>query len=543
MRFFPVGRLSAKGELLARMLRNLSRIDGGREYLPGRIGIAPYMSAGWDGDWEGRTILALSLHAQALGIEPAYLEGIVDWVRSLCGEKGYRGEPFDPARINEQQLASHSWLMRGLIEYHRLTADSRIPEWLERIFSALFLPVREHLANYPGSARERPGFDLGQPAGTLAGSCREWLLSSDTGCLFIAIDGLTALYEHTGLADALAMAEDLIRLFVRQDWAGTPMQTHACLTGMRGVMRAYALTKDPGYLDAARSFFETYKRQGMSEYFANFDWFRTPSWSEPCGVIDSYMLALQLWKETRSSAYLDDAMHIWYNGVLRGQRPNGGFGCDSCAEDGLIRATDIYEAYWCCTMRGAEGLGTPLRWSVLEENGTLVFPLYTDADMDVGSALLRERTGLPDEGSVTIRVERGELHGEAALFIPGFASGVSVEADGRPAAFRLENGFARFRADLRAGGTAVLRFGLPVRMVPTAGEIHDGKGLFTIRRGPCVLAAGLDAPDAVGPGDIREENGAVTACGHALHRLGNEFFSADGEIKAARERILFRKKD
>ena len=42
-----------------------------------------------------------------------------------------------------------------------------------------------------------------------------------------------------------------------------------------------------------------------------------------------------------------------------GQRPNGGWGCDLCAgaRDEFLRpAAEIFEACWCCTMRGAEGL-------------------------------------------------------------------------------------------------------------------------------------------------------------------------------------------
>ena len=52
------------------------------------------------------------------------------------------------------------------------------------------------------------------------------------------------------------------------------------------------------------------------------------------------------------------------------QRSNGGFGCDECIGSetaGVFLSTleNIYEAFWCCSMRGAEGLANAARLSVL----------------------------------------------------------------------------------------------------------------------------------------------------------------------------------
>ena len=46
-------------------------------------------SGGWPGDWEGRTILALTLLHQITGKEPAYLAEILEELPHHLNEKGY----------------------------------------------------------------------------------------------------------------------------------------------------------------------------------------------------------------------------------------------------------------------------------------------------------------------------------------------------------------------------------------------------------------------------------------------------------------------
>ena len=63
---------------------------------------------------------------------------------------------------------------------------------------------------------------------------------------------------------------------------------------------------------------------------------------------------------TREPGYLELAHNILYNALYYAQRANGGFGCDNCAgafEPTLRPSGEAsYEAWWCCTMRGADGL-------------------------------------------------------------------------------------------------------------------------------------------------------------------------------------------
>lgn len=544
MKQFPIQDLKVQGDLRARTIQNFSRLQG-PEYLPGKIGLAPYWSAGWQGDWEGRTILALALHREVLRTDAAYLDEIVEWTRSICNAQGYRGDMLNLEEINEQMYPSNGWLMRGLIEYHRQTGKAWVLEWIHQILDGLFLPILPHLKNYPRKPEDRKTFEQGQAAGALAGRFNEWRLSSDIGCLFIALDGLTCALEYTGREDLLPLIEGMISLFTAQNFARDTLQTHACLTGMRGVMRAYRLMGRRAYLDAVVSFFEIYKRCGMSEWFANFDWFSTPSWSEPCGVIDSYMLALQLWQETGEERYLNDAMHIWYNGVLGDQRPNGGFGCDSCAEDGWVHATNFYEAFWCCTMRGGEGLNVPIRNAVLMDGDALVFPLYLDGEFTLsGGGVLRERTGMPDGGETTFELCSGALSAPMRFFIPEFATEIGIALNGTKLDYSVAAGFACLDVEMQAGDVLALHFDLPLRLMPTVGKIHDGDDLCTIRRGPLVLLTGSGCMKPLRAQDFTvHSNGVVEAHGRTFEPLHKNNLRSEAELREMRRQLLFRRAD
>jgi hypothetical protein len=128
------------------------------------------------------------------------------------------------------------------------------------------------------------------------------------------------------------------------------------------MMRMYALTGDAFYLDGAKSIYEIYAYGGGMTYtYQNANWWgRNDSWTEPCAIVDSLMLTCELFKATGKAEYRTLAARIWHNGLATSQRSNGGAGTDTVitkAEGGreILRA-DMYEAYFCCSMRLAEGL-------------------------------------------------------------------------------------------------------------------------------------------------------------------------------------------
>jgi hypothetical protein len=70
------------------------------------------------------------------------------------------------------------------------------------------------------------------------------------------------------------------------------------------------------------------------------------------------MVAGELYRITGDAEYKTLAARVYHNGLATAQRDNGGAGTDSIVLDGVNDwlFAKMYEAYFCCTMRFAEGL-------------------------------------------------------------------------------------------------------------------------------------------------------------------------------------------
>ena len=81
-----------------------------------------------------------------------------------------------------------------------------------------------------------------------------------------------------------------------------------------------------------------YTSEAWTEAYGNYNWFGAPRWTEPCAIIDSFIVTTTLWKLTRDVQYLEDAHHIYFNALCHGNRINGSFGSDICT--GAVEADD-----------------------------------------------------------------------------------------------------------------------------------------------------------------------------------------------------------
>src|SRR5690606_15790318 len=122
----------------------------------------------------------------------------------------------------------------------------------------------------------------------------KWHLSSDVGCAFIMLDGVTHAYEITRDERLLELIWTMINKFEELDLIANNCQTHATLSATRGIMRFYELTKNSGILNKVIQVFNLYIDKGMTLNYANLNWFGKNSWTEPCAVVDSYILAFKL---------------------------------------------------------------------------------------------------------------------------------------------------------------------------------------------------------------------------------------------------------
>ena len=218
-----------------------------------------------------------------------------------------------------------------------------------------------------------------------------WLLSSDVGCAFIMLDGITQVYEVTKNVMLLPVIEEMLNKFSDIDYLQYNCQTHAVLSGTRGVLRFYKLTKNERWLRLAVRNFEIYLNYGTTINYANFNWFGKPSWTEPCAIIDSLIVSQELFRFTGERKYLEFMNRCYFNAFRFSQRPNGGAGCDTCLNEQNNRLVIyMYEAFFCCSMRIAEGLCDLALNGCIKRENVLYIPLLVGFENDLLSLQVEE---------------------------------------------------------------------------------------------------------------------------------------------------------
>lgn len=419
MRYLSFDNVCARGEIGARAGLLYSRLETPM-YRPEMIFTVE--TAGWPGDWEGRTILALTMLAQTTGKEPAYLDAIVEQLENHCNEKGYMRQILENGDVDEQQLSGHSWLLRGLCEYYLYRHNETVLHRIEAITRNLFLNASGRYNEYPVRPEDR--VEDGRESGHIGKKVGHWYLSSDTGCAYIPLDGISQAYilldrysaDRSLVAQLKVLLEEMVVNFYAIPFLEINVQTHATLTGCRGILRLYEHDGDPEKLNFVKRIFKLYCDEGMTANYANYNWFGKPEWTEPCAVIDSFMLAAQLYAHTEKMQYAEKAQRILYNGLYAGQRANGGFGTDTCTGatnkvDRHLLKCSSYEAYWCCSMRGGEGLAAVSRYCILEKDNNTATILYpVEGIYTVHGVKILIQTSYPLENTITVKILENPDH-------------------------------------------------------------------------------------------------------------------------------------
>ena len=308
----------------------------------------------WPGDWEGRALLAFLCHYEINGSEVPCLHRFFNMIPCKTNEHGYFGKLFDGVTVDEQQLSGHNWYLRGLLKYAKIFNDKTAINLAKSTVENLYLPAISWYSHYPLERGEKGGDVSGSVTGVDSG----WKLSSDIGCAFMCVDGLAHYYEASGDERVKMFLDEVIKLFVSIDLLKYNLQTHTTLTCLRGIMLLYKTTGDARYLEIVKDKFAYYTQYGMTLTYENFNWFgREDTWTEPCAVVDSFILATELYRLTENKEYRILARRIWFCGFQFCQRENGGAGPNTCVTTSQpVLKISMYEAPFCCTMRYAEGL-------------------------------------------------------------------------------------------------------------------------------------------------------------------------------------------
>lgn len=371
-----------RAELDQRVARNRKRLEE-PYYQIDQVFQAP--DADWPGDKEGRALLAFVSHYKMTGYINPCMEPMLAAMAAHTGPDLYFG-PAAGDVIFEQQLSGHSWLLRGLCEHYEQFRDEFSLRALCAITERLYLPTAGRYKGYPVE-RDPKELASGGVSGHTTGNYEGWRLSTDVGCAFMSIDGLSHAYRITGDSRVKALLDEMIGVYTAIDKVALKAQTHCTLTAARGMLRMYRITGEPQYLTGAKDIFNLYVfGHGMDAVFQNLNWWGRPdTWTEPCAIVDSLMVAGELYRITKKDMYRRCAARIYTNGLASAQRPGGGAGTDSVVfpGEGDMAACDTlrlltYEAPFCCTMRLAEGL-----WYAGENLNMLYYETEQNRDGDM----------------------------------------------------------------------------------------------------------------------------------------------------------------
>ncbi len=392
-----------KRELKERIALNYKRFTDDEYYRIG--GVFSPDTYDWPGDKEGRALLAFVSHYKITGKKIPCMREMLSAMEAHLNARRYMGEAAEGGLILEQQLSGHSWLLRGLCEHHEQFGDAYSLSLLKDITENLYLPTAGRYKDYPV---DRNQVDAGGVSGSELGETAGWRLSTDIGCAFMSIDGLSHVYRITEDWRVKELVDEMMQVYLAIDKVSLRAQTHCTLTAARGMMRMYGETMDETYLAGAKDIWELYVNGGgMTETYQNLNWWGRPeTWTEPCAIVDSLMLSLELYRATGEMKYRTLAARVWHNGLSTAQRENGGAGTDTvvCAGSPWKHlAAQMYEAPFCCTMRMAEGL-----WYVSEHQDEL----YAETE----GAVKRTPAGLYMDGDILYGEPSGGVEKFAAAF-------------------------------------------------------------------------------------------------------------------------------
>ncbi len=309
----------------------------------------------WQGDKEGRALLAFVCHYKISKRKIPCMEQLISALPQKTNRFFYFGEE-NGELIDEQQLSGHNWYLRGLLEYYQQFGSETVLIYARSVVENLYLPLAGKFRSYPTDRNEKA--KNGDVSGSNSEIRNGWKLSTDAGCAFMCIDGLSqyyALFKDTRVKNLIDEMQDV---FDRIDKFSFKAQTHCCLTAARGFLRMYKASGEQKYLHSAENVASLYITRGMTYTYQNYNWWnRGNTWTEPCAVIDSLMVTAELYKLTEREDYRVTAARIWHNGFAVLQVGNGGAGTSTTVDGNEpILRTLMYEAAFCCTMRLAEGL-------------------------------------------------------------------------------------------------------------------------------------------------------------------------------------------
>lgn len=446
----------------------------------------------WYGEHAGKWLYAAARAADRAddGALRASVRRVADYLLSLQEPDGYLGTYAPERRFMCRQgpaprtwdgapsqrtwdIWVHSYLILGLVEASRLLAEPRYVSAARRIGDLCHRTLTDggiditSLGNHHGLSATvllDPAVELHFATGE-----QRYL---DLALLILkqaeANPALELLTQALAGADAAFIA------------TGKSYQIAWNLVGLAKLFRA---TRDPRYLQAVRSVWESILRHHLTlgggpwggvahrsrEVFNPPNVFNPHGYVETCSTFAWIQLNRELLTITGEALYAEEIEKSAYNDLLGAQAPAGDNWCYYSFPNGRR----VFTTYWrCCKSSGPMALEElPSAAYGVTADGGLAVNLYGPgrASLEIpaaGVVRIEQATRYPFEGSIELRVEPQRSASFALLLrIPSWAGDATITINEAAAPESAAPGtYARLRRTWAAGDIVTLRFSLVPRL-------------------------------------------------------------------------------
>lgn len=403
-------------------------------------------------------ILSLVSAASASRKPSIRLNDMITALPSHLNSLGYIGP--DDAAPDENLLAANGLILKGLCAYYNMSSDRKSLEWISSIALNLFVKNKELCTACPLA----PG-----------------------------LEGLAEAYRLVGTPEMKEVIDGMIARFLETDLAAAKASTSALLSACRGLVSYSEITGESRWVDEARSRWNTYKENGMTENFESYRQLGVyGAGSDPSAAAASFILANKFWQHTADNDYLKVAHLIYFNALCHMQRSDGSFGSDTCPGEASGPDLSVVSDDVCPlgSMAGAEALATAAAFTFMKDGSTIYVLTPRSSSYSFGGLELDVETDYPNEGLVIINVLANLTGKDAALklFIPSWMNlGIIDRGGKRGQATVGKDGFITLDK-LKTGDKILLEYTYSPKQEPVINAKNTKPGQARYFNGPYILS-------------------------------------------------------
>ncbi len=452
----------------------------------------------WSGEFVGKYLCSSILSYRLLRDprQKVLIDRIMHEFIKSQGPDGYLG-PYDQKnRLTGKNwdIWGHYWAIRALLMYHREFGSQEALITATRagdLLVATFLNKGIQLTN-DGS--------YGQMN-------------------YAVIDAFTELYQMTGKAEYLAMADWIVGewdkpgtgLYMRLALAGKEMYEFPgnrweSLHDFQGMYDMYLITGDPKYRQAFTHIWNSILKGDRHNTGGFTSGERTTGNPYDKGAIETCCtvawidMSIDMLRLTGNSLVADELELSMFNGAVGGQNPTGNWWTYNTPMDGTKEASAHTINFQCrpgspelncCSVNAPRGLGLVGEWAVMRSPSGLAInyygPLTITASTPGGQSLtLEQKTDYPASGNIRIGLALAQPEKfELKLRVPSWSASTRIAINGEVVPGVKAGAYQAISRDWKNGDTITIDFDMSLHF--WAGEReYDAK--TSIYRGPILLA-------------------------------------------------------